>query len=106
MISSLCSSRSDQWAKEKVEKLIEAARRNPFQQHMYDSHIFNLKILISIILQYEEHLSKLAAEIDALAKEIEEYKIIQSIPGIGEKIAATIISEIGEHSFIRSFWSK
>ena len=29
-------------------------------------------------------------------KSIEEYKIIQSIPGIGEKIAATIISEIGE----------
>lgn len=38
----------------------------------------------------------MAAEIDALAKEIEEYEIIQSIPGIGEKIAATIISEIGE----------
>ena len=35
-------------------------------------------------------------EIDALAKEIEEYNILQSIPGIGEKIAATIISEIGE----------
>lgn len=35
-------------------------------------------------------------EIDALAKELIEYKIIQSIPGIGEKIAATIISEIGE----------
>ncbi|SFE74538.1 Transposase IS116/IS110/IS902 family protein [Bacillus sp. OV194] len=29
-------------------------------------------------------------------KDIEEYTIIQSIPGIGEKIAATIISEIGE----------
>jgi transposase len=29
-------------------------------------------------------------------KDIEEYKIIQSIPGIGEKIAATIISEIGK----------
>jgi transposase len=38
----------------------------------------------------------LDAEIDALAKEIGEYKILQSIPGIGEKIAATIISEIGE----------
>jgi transposase len=63
---------------------------------MYESHIFNLKILINMILQYEEHLSKLAAEIDALAKEIKEYEIIQSIPGIGEKIAATIISEIGE----------
>jgi hypothetical protein len=31
-----------------------------------------------------EHLSMLAAEIDALTKEIEEYKIIRSIPGIGE----------------------
>jgi len=29
-------------------------------------------------------------------KEIEEYNIIKSIPGIGEKIAATIISESGE----------
>ena len=51
---------------------------------------------IKILLQYKEHLSKLESEIDALAKEIEEYSIIKSIPGIGEKIAATIISEIGE----------
>jgi transposase len=63
---------------------------NPFQNNLYESLIFNLKMLINIVLQYEEHLSKLAVEIDALAKEIEEYKIIQSIPGIGEKIAATI----------------
>ncbi|WP_181213532.1 transposase, partial [Mesobacillus zeae] len=41
-------------------------------------------------------LSKISTEIDVLAKEIEEYQIIQSIPGIGEKIAATIISEVGE----------
>ncbi len=40
---------------------------------------------INIILQYKEHLSKLESEIDALAKEIEEYNIIKSIPGIGEK---------------------
>lgn len=51
---------------------------------------------IQLLLQYQEHLAKLDDQIDALAGEIEEYKIIQSIPGIGEKIAATIISEIGE----------
>ncbi|MDP5277245.1 IS110 family transposase [Chengkuizengella axinellae] len=95
-ISSLCRRGSNQWVQEKANKLVEAAKRNPFQQNMYDSHITNLKILIHIVLQYEEHLSKLAAEIGALAEEVEEYKIIQSIPGIGEKIAATIISEIGE----------
>ena len=43
-------------------------------------------MFINIVLQYQEHLSKLAAEIDALAKEIEEYEIIQSIPGVGEKL--------------------
>jgi transposase len=31
-----------------------------------------------------------------LAEKFEEYEIIRSIPGIGGKIAATIISEIGE----------
>jgi transposase len=36
----------------------------------------------------------LESGIDALAKEVEEYNIIKSIPGIREKIAATIISEI------------
>ncbi len=95
-IASLCTSRSELWAKEKAQKLKEAALRNPFQKNLYQSHIFNLEILIRIVLQYQEHLSNIADETDALAKEIEEYEILQSIPGIGEKIAATIISEIGE----------
>ena len=95
-IASLCKSRSDTWANERAQKLREAALRNPFQNNLYQSNIFNLEILVKIVLQYQEHLSKIADEIDALAKEIEEYHILQSIPGIGEKIAATIISEIGE----------
>ncbi|WP_153246101.1 transposase, partial [Bacillus sp. 220_BSPC] len=56
----------------------------------------SLDMYINMLLEYKKHLSKLEDEIDALAKGIEECKIIQSIPGIGEKIAATIISEIGE----------
>jgi transposase len=95
-IASLCKSRSKMWAKERTQKLREAALRNPFQNNLYQSHIFNLELLVKIVLQYQEHLSKIADEIDALAKDIEEYHILQSIPGIGEKIAATIISEIGE----------
>lgn len=49
-----------------------------------------------MLLHYREHLTALEKQMDALDNELEEYKIIQSIPGIGEKIAATIISEIGE----------
>lgn len=87
---------SKKWVDEKVQLLKAAADRNPFQKNLYQSHLLALDMYINMLLQYKEHLSMLEAEIDTLAKDIEEYKIIQSIPGIGEKIAATIISEIGE----------
>jgi transposase len=95
-IAAICMSRSMSWAKAKAKKIMDAASRNPFQKAVYESHLFSLEMYIHMILQYQEHLSKLENRIDALASEIEVYKIIQSIPGIGEKIAATIVSEIGE----------
>lgn len=95
-IHELCKSRSEKWAYEKAQNLKAAAARNPFKKTLYQSHLLSIGMYIDILLQFKEHLSKLEAEIDALAKEIEEYEIIKSIPGIGEKIAATIISEIGE----------
>lgn len=55
-----------------------------------------MKLLITLILQYQEHLAELEQNIDALAEEIDEYDLIQSIPGVGPKIAATILSDIGE----------
>jgi transposase len=88
--------RSANWARERVAKLMASAKRNPFQQGIYQSQLYSLDMYISMLLQYQEHLSNLERQIDVLAEEIEEYKIIQSIPGIGGKIAATIISEIGE----------
>jgi transposase len=51
---------------------------------------------IKLLLVYQEHLSTIKDEIDAQAQELEEYGFIQSIPGIGDKIAATILSEVGE----------
>lgn len=95
-ISSLCKSRSRRFASEKAQQIREAALRNPFQQTQFQSHLFSLEMYIHMILDYKGHLSSLEKQIDALAQEIEEYQMIQSIPGIGEKIAATILSEIGE----------
>jgi len=95
-VAELCPSRSSLWAENRAQKIREAAVRNPFQRALLQSHLFSLDMYIQMVLQYQEHLSVLQKQIDALAMEIEEYKIIQSIPGIGGKIAATIISEIGE----------
>ncbi|CAH0347778.1 IS110 family transposase [Bacillus sp. CECT 9360] len=88
--------RSTSWIREKAATLIDSAERNPFHQAVYESQLFSLDMYITMLLQYQEHLSSLERQIDDLAEEIEEIKIIQSIPGIGGKIAATIISEIGE----------
>jgi transposase len=85
-IKELCKSRSKRWTEERAQVLKAAASRNPFQKNLYQSHLLSLSMYINMLLQYKEHLSKLEAEIDTLAKDIEEYKIIQSIPGIGEKI--------------------
>jgi len=95
-IKELCKSRSQKWANSQSEKLKAAAVRNPFQKTLYNSLTLSMNMYINMLLEYKKHLSNLEDEIDALAKSIEEYKILQSIPGIGEKIAATIISEIGE----------
>ncbi|MFJ8072313.1 IS110 family transposase [Peribacillus sp. NPDC096447] len=91
-----CPSRSGQWAWEKAKKIMDSASRNPFQKNVYESHVINLRMYMELLFHYQGHLSDLEDRIVALANELEEYKIIQSIPGIGEKIAATIISEIGE----------
>lgn len=95
-IKTLCKSRSEKWATKKAQDMIQAATRNPFRTVLLQSHLFSLKMYIQMIMEYKEHLSELENQIDALAKEIEECQIVQSIPGIGETIAATIISEIGE----------
>jgi len=97
-IACLCPGRSEKWANEKAKAILEAATNNPFQETAYKSHLISMELYINLPLQYREHLSHLENKIDALAKEVEEFKIIQSIPGIGGKIAATILSEIGEIS--------
>jgi transposase len=75
--------RSENWINERVQRLLDAAKQNPFQQTLYSSHLINLKILITLILQYQGHLAELEQNIDAMTQEIEEYELIQSIPGIG-----------------------
>ena len=67
------------WANTKAKELKAAASRNPFQKTLYQSHILTLKMYINMLLEYQKHLSTFQAEIDALAKELIEYKIIQSI---------------------------
>jgi len=87
--------RSHEWFLNKAAQLKDAANRNPFQHAICDGHVLSLQMYIQMIFQYQEHLSKLKKEIDILAQTFENYELVQSVPGIGDKIAATIISEVG-----------
>jgi transposase len=88
--------RSESWANEKAQKIISAAQCSPNSRVIYDSHFITLQMLISLLLELQEHLSHLEQEIDGLAQERKEYDLLRSVPGIGNKIAATILSEVGE----------
>src|SRR5699024_251566 len=71
-------------------------RRNPYQSQISYGQLVSLRMYIQMLFQYQEHLSKLLKEINTLSKSFEEYRLIKSVPGIGDKIAATIISESGD----------
>ncbi len=91
-----CPSRSARWAAEKADLLREAAKRNPLRTAWLPSHVFSLRLYIQMILEYQAHLAELDRQIDTLSQEIEVCQLIQSIPGIGDTIAPTIVAEIGE----------
>lgn len=96
------SRRSYEWFLDKARQLKDAAKRNPFQSQISHGQLISLRMYIQMIFQYQEHLSKLLKEISALAQSFEDYGLIQSITGIGDMIAATIISEIGNINLLEN----
>ncbi len=95
-IRGACPSRSPEWADTKAKQLRAAAQRNPMQTADLPHQAFSLRLYIRMIEEYKAHLKSLDYEIDALTRDIEECRLIQSIPGIGATLAATVMAEIGE----------
>ncbi len=49
-----------------------------------------------MMAEYQAHLRALDQEMDTLMQDSEACQLIQSIPGIGRTLSATIMAEIGE----------
>jgi transposase len=73
--------RSVSWCLERAQILGAAAKRNPFKETAFPSHLISMQLLIKLLLQYQEQLATLVKSVDALAEELLEYDLIQSIPG-------------------------
>jgi transposase len=78
LIACICTSRSEPSANENAKLILAAAIRNPFQKITYRSHLISLELYIGLLLQYQEHISCLEDQIDALAKGAVEYQHYES----------------------------
>ncbi|MEK3910078.1 IS110 family transposase [Paenibacillus sp. FSL H7-0331] len=94
-ISSSCN-RSSSWATKKAEDIVTAAKNSLMTNSSNHSQIISLRLMIDLLMEYQTHLSHLEREIQVIATTMEDYHLLCSIPGIGHKLAATIIAEIGD----------
>lgn len=87
--------RSMEWADGKANEIMVAAQNSPLTD-VCAGRISNLNRWIQSVAHYQKMLSELEKEINNVASQLSEYNLLLSIPGIGKKIAATLLSEIGE----------
>ncbi|MEG6589305.1 IS110 family transposase [Paenibacillus barengoltzii] len=95
-IASRCN-RSDSWASTKAAAIVQAAK-NSLVIEPNPSQIIALRLMINLLMEYQSHLANLEEEIRMKSSCIPGYDLLCSIPGIGPKLAATILAEIGDIS--------
>lgn len=80
----------------KTDKLIETAFKCPFEMDIYDNHIHTLFIVLNLIETYQKQQQFILDYIIESLSHRQDFNILKSIPGIGDNLAATILSEIGD----------
>lgn len=91
------ASRSTVWVEKKVELLKTAVSLNPVQRVTYGIETA-LRSMLVTVRDLQLQVTSLEKLILELTETIPEVKLIESIPGVGIKIAAAIVAEIGDAS--------
>lgn len=86
------SSHGKAWIQSKVERI--QAMQIPQKQSAAQRTA--LLCMVEILLAQQEQLSRLELKIQEEAEEIPEVELLKTIPGIGDKLAASLIAEIGD----------
>lgn len=86
------SSHGKAWIQSKVERI--QAMQIPQKQSAAQRTA--LLCMVEILLAQQEQLSRLELNIQEEAEEIPEVELLKTIPGIGDKLAASLIAEIGD----------
>ncbi|MFF2484756.1 IS110 family transposase [Paenibacillus sp. NPDC058071] len=92
IIETAGSSHGKAWIRSKVERI----RDLQMPQRQSVAQKTALLCMVEILLAQQEQLVRLEVQIQEAAKEIPEVELLKTIPGIGNKLAATLIAEIGD----------
>ncbi|AIQ62044.1 Transposase IS116/IS110/IS902 family protein [compost metagenome] len=88
-------SRSKRWVQEKAERLQEVLTHWK-KQRRSSSQSVALHGMVSLLLQFSEQLSTLEKQMEKMASSLHEVELMKSIPGVGDKLAAALVAEIGD----------
>jgi len=91
----ICSRKPLKYAQDKYEALVKACKGGKEIGISRDAYYQIIKTYADMLKDINAKLDALQSSIIALGKQIPSYSLLTSIPGIGEKLAAIIISEIG-----------
>jgi transposase len=93
-----CGDHTEAWCIAKAERLIAYAKTTVSGCKATD---INVRIMVDELEQVERYLGlaeKTLREMIQIAETIPNYKVIRTIPGIGENLAARLLAEIGDIS--------
>lgn len=88
-------SHSKRWIETKAERL-EESLRHWREQPTSPSQRTALSSMVALLLMFTKQLSHLEKQINEIASSLPEVQLVKSIPGIGDKLAAAIVAEIGD----------
>jgi len=93
-----CDEHTETWCMAKAERLIAYAKTTVSGCKASD---INVRIMIEELDQVEQYLGlaeTTLAQMTQISDTISNYKVIRTIPGIGENLAARLLAEIGDIS--------
>ncbi|MBB3112184.1 transposase, partial [Paenibacillus phyllosphaerae] len=90
-------SHSKRWVAEKAEQLQEHLRGWD-KQARSQAQTVALISMVALLLEFDKQLSELETLIQEVSNELPEVDLVKSIPGVGDKLAAVIVAELGDAS--------
>ncbi|MBT2765561.1 IS110 family transposase, partial [Paenibacillus sp. ISL-20] len=87
-------SRSKQWVNEKATQLEQIL--DPWRESRSSSSQSKALLgMVTLLLTIRRQLDELEKQMEEMAANLPEVELVKSIPGIGTKLAAAIVAEMG-----------